>query len=306
MSGPAVTAPLAVAVSPHLDDAVFSVGGLLAALVEHGWRVRVVTALTASVPGPTGFALACQTDKGLGADVDYMALRRGEDLAATAHLGVVDVVHLPLPEAPHRGYASAAELFSGARDDDDLVERLVPALAPHLAGADLVLAPQALGGHVDHVLVARAVLRLSSTADGLAEDAGPLWWRDSPYVIRDPGATSPLVLPDGLAERSVDVGAVLGRKVAACQEYASQLGFQFGGPQGCAQAVTALARSEARRVGGAGDASEVLSGSAPAWPAGVRPSPAPSTTAPSATIQPATVQPAVIMDCRPSGVGPQG
>lgn len=260
MSGPSTVAPLAVAVSPHLDDAVFSVGGLLAALLEDGWRVRVVTALTASVPDPTGFALACQTDKGLAPEVDYMALRRGEDLAATAHLGVVDAVHLPLPEAPHRGYASAAELFSGVREDDDLVERLVPALAPHLAGADLVLAPQALGGHVDHVLVARAVLRLSSTADGLAEDTGPLWWRDSPYVIRDPGATSPLVLPDGLAELTVDVGAVLGRKVAACQAYASQLGFQFGGPQGCAQAVTALTRSEAQRVGGASGASEVLLG----------------------------------------------
>lgn len=47
MSAPpsADDAPLAVAVSPHLDDAAFSAGGLLARLVDHGWRVEVVTAL---------------------------------------------------------------------------------------------------------------------------------------------------------------------------------------------------------------------------------------------------------------------
>ncbi len=260
-------APLAVAVSPHLDDAAFSVGGLLARLVGEGWHVRVVTALTATVADPTGFALACQTDKGIGPDVDYMALRREEDLAAMASLGVEDVVHLLLPEAPHRGYASAAELFAGPRDDDGLVEELVPALAPHLAGAHLVLAPQALGSHVDHVLVGRAVLRLAEA--GEPADAQRLWWRDSPYVIRDPAAASPLDLrggadeQGGLGEQGVDVSSVLGRKVGACQAYASQLGFQFGGPEGCADAVSALAGSDAQRRGVVGGAAEVLLGTAP-------------------------------------------
>src|SRR5215212_4481765 len=86
--------PLAVAVSPHLDDAVFSAGGTLAALAAAGWRVRVVTCFTASVADPSPFALSTQLDKGLPADVDYMALRRAEDTAALTHLGV-EAVHLP-------------------------------------------------------------------------------------------------------------------------------------------------------------------------------------------------------------------
>jgi hypothetical protein len=72
-----------------------------------------VTCLTQSVPDPTGFALACQTDKGLAPDVDCLALRRAEDEEAMALLGATEVVHLPLPEAPHRGYGSAAELLAG-------------------------------------------------------------------------------------------------------------------------------------------------------------------------------------------------
>jgi hypothetical protein len=68
--------PTALALSPHLDDAAFSCGGLLHALGAAGWDVATVTVFTASVADPTGFALACQTDKGLGPEVDYMDLRR--------------------------------------------------------------------------------------------------------------------------------------------------------------------------------------------------------------------------------------
>ena len=79
--------PHALALSPHLDDAAFSCGGTLARLAAAGWRVTLCTAFTRSVPDPTGFALACQLDKGLGPEVDYMALRRAEDDAACAALG---------------------------------------------------------------------------------------------------------------------------------------------------------------------------------------------------------------------------
>ena len=78
---PRPDAPVALALSPHLDDAVFSCGGTLARLAGAGWRVVVATLFAASVPDPTGFALACQTDKGLAPDVDYLALRRDEDAA---------------------------------------------------------------------------------------------------------------------------------------------------------------------------------------------------------------------------------
>src|SRR4051794_38941259 len=119
--------PTALALSPHLDDAAFSCGGTLAQLAGAGWRVVMATLLTATVPEPTGFALACQLDKGLGPEVDYMALRREEDRAAAAHLGVAPV-HLALREAPHRGYGSAPELFAGTCPDDGLVADLAPLL----------------------------------------------------------------------------------------------------------------------------------------------------------------------------------
>ena len=205
-----------LAVSPHLDDAAFSVGGTLAALADAGHEVVVATCFTRSVPGPTGFALACQTDKGLGPEVDYLALRRDEDRAAMAVLGA-QPVHLDLPEAPHRGYPSAEALFAGVHPGDD-VWREVAALLEGLS-ADLWLAPQGLGAHVDHLQVQRAVAGL---------DRPTAWWRDSPYVLRDPGARPGPHLPAGLVPRELPQDRELRADACAC--YATQLGFQFGGP----------------------------------------------------------------------------
>lgn len=207
-----------VALSPHLDDAAFSAGGTLARHAALGWRVIVVTVFTGNVPQPTGFALACQLDKGLGAEVDYMALRRQEDRAACAALGV-RALHLPFLEAPHRGYDSAKALFAGVRPEDDVRERLDPALARLLARLrpTRVLAPAAIGNHVDHLHV-----RAAAQACVAGEQLG--WWADWPYYDRAQ------TLPSG-AEAFALSEEERARKLEACLAYASQLGFQFGGPE---------------------------------------------------------------------------
>lgn len=183
----------ALFVSPHLDDAIFSAGAALEALDAH---TILLTVFTATVPDPQGFALACQTDKGIGPQVDYMALRRAEDQLAAAVLGVDEVIHLDLPEAPHRGYGSAAALFGPVHD----------AIHLDLPDADLVYVPQGIGGHVDHLVVIQASRHVATHR-----------YRDLPYGLRVPreGGGEP-VLPTP-------------RKLDACSAYASQLGFQFGG-----------------------------------------------------------------------------
>ena len=212
-----------LAVSPHLDDAVFSAGATLAALADTGHEVTVLTCFTGSVRAPTGFALACQTDKGLAPDVDYMALRRDEDRAATGVLGAAPV-HLPLLEAPHRGYATAPALFAGVRPDDLAWQDVRAALRAY--DADLWLAPQGLGGHVDHLQVVRAVAALGRPT---------LWWRDAPYALRAPDAGPSPDLPAGLVE--VALPEARDRRADACARYATQLGFQFGGEAGMRAAL---------------------------------------------------------------------
>jgi LmbE family N-acetylglucosaminyl deacetylase len=222
----------ALFVSPHLDDVAFSCGGILAAWAGAGRHCVLLTCFTASASAPSAFALACQTDKGIAPDVDYMALRRAEDVRAAAVLGADEVVHLPFHEAPHRGYGSAPALFGRARRDDQTWRDLRGALAPHVAQADVVLLPQGLGNHIDHRQVRQALAGLT---------APETWaYRDTPYALREPGAAPP---PEERGER-ID----LERKLDACAAYASQLGFQFGGAAQMRDALRAFALAEGRRL----------------------------------------------------------
>ena len=205
-----------VAISPHLDDAAFSVGGLLAARARARDRITLVTCFTASVERPEGFALACQLDKGLAANIDYMALRRQEDVDACAVIGA-SAIHLPFVEAPHRGYASAAELFADRRNDDNVLVPLAEALARVVRdlAPDLVLRPLAIGNHVDHWIVRDATAAIQAPA---------LSWEDWPYLCRE-GRPSPRVP----ALRHILTDADRRARLQMCAAYASQLGYQFGG-----------------------------------------------------------------------------
>ena len=241
----------ALALSPHLDDAVFSCGGLLARLADAGWRVCMVTAFTQSVVPASGFALACQLDKGLPPDIVYMALRRAEDGAAAAILGV-EPRWLGLPEAPHRGYDSAPALFGAVRAGDDIWHPLagqLTALVDELQPA-LVLAPQGLGAHVDHRQMIRAL-------QAVQVPGATAWYRDTPYAIRNPAALPDVALA-GLGEVMVEIVQALDRKLMAACAYASQVGFQFGGPAPAAAALQAFALHE-----GNGTAAERLRGTLP-------------------------------------------
>ena len=221
----------------------------------------LATAFTRSVHNPTGFALACQTDKGLAVDVDYMALRRQEDAACGQALGIEAVRWLDFAEAPHRGYDTAAQLFAPPHMSDSVVQPLsqaLSALCRELQPA-ITFAPLALGAHVDHVQLQRAV-RLAAGAQ-----APVAWYRDMPYAMR-------LGDDAGCDADSANAAVALGdrnlqAKLDGCACYASQLGFQFGGVQDMRAALTSFAHAEGRRARLAGRPAErfVAAAAAAQW-----------------------------------------
>ncbi len=233
--------PSALFLSPHLDDVAFSCCATLLRLQRAGYSVRIVTIFTKSVENPTGFALACQTDKGIAPDVDYMEMRRAEDAQFCRVAGVDNFAHWPFVEAPHRGYKSAPELFAGEKSGDE-VWREVAAKLREESAPDLVFVPQGLGNHVDHLQTIRAAL-----------DVFPLqnlrFYRDTPYALREPDARPSPLLPSELKGEIVPFGdADLFLKVAGCCAYESQIGFQFGGAMEVARKLTAFHQSEAQSV----------------------------------------------------------
>lgn len=238
--------PHALFISPHLDDVAFSCGGTFAMLAASGWTTTLCTIFTRSVPLPTGFALACQLDKGIAPDIDYLGLRRAEDERAARALGATYVRHLDLPEAPHRGYESAGALFGAYAPQDTIAADLDARISALSIACDLVFAPQALGSHVDHRRVRDAVLKSVRTQN--VEDR-VLWYRDAPYVLRAPDE---LPEPELVASAPLKFGfsldaAALEAKLAACAAYATQLGFQFNGEGAMRAALRSFARDETSR-----------------------------------------------------------
>lgn len=170
-------------VSPHLDDAVLSCGALIADAARRRADVIVVTVFngrpTPPISGPAArFHARCGLVEGSAMDE-----REREDDAALGLLGA-RTERLHLPEALYRKDSTGAPLYPTdpaifedphPGDDSGTVEELLRAQVDDVR-PDLVLAPLGVGGHVDHVLTARAASRL---------DDRVLHYEDVPYVLYD-------------------------------------------------------------------------------------------------------------------------
>ena len=234
--------PRTLLLSPHLDDIAFSCAATARHLLRGGWDVQLVTVFTASVTNPQGFALACQLDKGLPADADYMAMRRAEDAEFCRIVGLENSAHWPFQEAPHRGYDAAPELFAGVHADDE-IWRDIAARLNEIETPDTVFAPQGLGNHVDHLQVIRAVIERGWSAQ-------TFWYRDTPYAIREPNAAPSELLPSPLSSGFVRFDeAEMEIKIAGCRAYRTQIEFQFGGADALARQLKEFHRAEANGQG---------------------------------------------------------
>jgi LmbE family N-acetylglucosaminyl deacetylase len=167
--------------SPHLDDAVYSCGGLIWEQVQAGEKVAVWTVCAGDPPpGPLSpFAESLHARWGFGREATH--LRREEDRlacsllgAAPRHFSIPDCIYRRSPVDGTAVYTTEAEIFGPLHPEESgLVDGFTQELQQMPEGANLAC-PLGLGGHVDH--------RLARAA---AEGSGrPLWfYADYPYVL---------------------------------------------------------------------------------------------------------------------------
>jgi LmbE family N-acetylglucosaminyl deacetylase len=205
LRGTMVAVTIIVAVAPSLSDAVQSVGATLARHAAEGHPVVVISVFSRDGDPP--------------------------DTAAAEALGLAGVVHLAVDPASQRGYAGVNAEHDGLRAGDDAPKVAASVLAVALGRLepDLVLAPLGLTGHVDHLVVERAL-------DDL--DLPRLRWVDLPYALRrTPGA------PLGAGELvAVPTGEEhLAAKLTASSAYGAEL-----------ERLAAHATAEGERLGAGG------------------------------------------------------
>ena len=210
-----------VYISPHLDDAVISCGGLIARQAACGETVAVLTVCAGDPPqGPlSDFARTLHMDWQVSESP--VQSRRREDLAACKRLGAT-AVHLEIPDAIYRLSLSSQPLYPSFDDifgplhpaEDELVQELARSLNAHISPDDHLYGPLAFGAHVDH--------RLARLAAELL-DRPLLYYRDMPYGFRDSILPADLPLPAGKEHLFVLTTSEINAWQEAALEYRSQI-----------------------------------------------------------------------------------
>ncbi len=230
-----------VILSPHLDDAALSCGGLL-----HALRDKVST-LVVSISCGTVRVVAADGSCKISSRKGHVSsrVRRREDIAAM-HSVDTDFVHLSFPDGIYRRspltgrliYRNERERWVAPRIDDmGHIEELYLVLRRLCLdlGRILLISPMGIGHHVDHQIAARLAVRMASNNAG----AELLFYEDFPYVAdprvgrgdRDdpPKALGRLQMHP--AQRFV-VPVDTDAKMAMLQHYASQVAPLFGDDAG--------------------------------------------------------------------------
>jgi LmbE family N-acetylglucosaminyl deacetylase len=177
-------------ISPHFDDAVLSCGGLIHEQTRKGLPVEIWTVFGGlpSKDKPLS-ALAQRIHRmwGTKSGRGTIILRRKEDRTAAKTIGAT-VRHLTFPDCIYRWSSAGEPLYLNDvfdpphAEDAGLPESIAQALQRGLHKTDVVVAPLAVGHHIDHVLTRLGVERVSRSLQ---------YYVDVPYIINFPEQVEP-------------------------------------------------------------------------------------------------------------------
>jgi LmbE family N-acetylglucosaminyl deacetylase len=178
-------------ISPHLDDAVLSAGGLIHDQARAGTRVEIWTLVCGFPPEAdlSPFAQVLHFQWGFSSAEETVRSRRAEDERAASIVGAKPVHFDDFPDCIYRRGADGEPLYPlevfvhPHPAEADLPAKMTAALASRLEPEDVLVCPLTIGGHVDHVTVRKAV-------EGLNRPL--LYFADVPYLLDHPEALGSL------------------------------------------------------------------------------------------------------------------
>lgn len=171
-----------VILSPHMDDAVLSLGQHIIKWVKENKRVKIVTVMTSfgeneNVPIYTKNYVI---KSGFKSITDFQAARKKEDIEVMKSLGV-EYEHWDLVDGGFRGekkdlyyYPTKNDLVSGiiTKKDRKIVRKITRMILK--LKAKMILIPYGIGGHVDHVILKKAAEKVKKNSK--------LFYLESPYL----------------------------------------------------------------------------------------------------------------------------
>ena len=215
-------------VSPHMDDAVLSCGGLIYQLAQAGESVTVFSVMAGSVPPDVPISPFIEEHfQRWRLGPDPVPGRRAEDTRAVQWLGA-HVRFGRFPDVLYRTDGQGSPLcpdlgaMFGEIDPRDPVLAQMDQITGWLDPAATIYAPLGAGHHVDHQLVRNAVSSWARTQRGVAV----LFYEEYPYSAQGTGAVQaaldrldgpPVPVIQPLSDQALDA------KIQAIACYESQI-----------------------------------------------------------------------------------
>src|SRR5215217_193051 len=148
--------------SPHLDDAVLSAGGLIYDQARAGIPVEIWTFMCGYAPedAVSPFAAMLHQMWGFSSAEETTRLRREEDKNAAAVVGAT-TFHFDFLDCIYRRGANGEWLYSDVfgpphLEDAALPSQIAAEISTYLQPEDVLVCQLSVGSHVDHVLVRQA------------------------------------------------------------------------------------------------------------------------------------------------------
>src|SRR5919106_3579762 len=208
--------------SPHLDDAVLSAGGLIYEQTKSGVPVEIWTCMSGYPPElPEGeyssFAQSLHREWGFSSAVEGIHIRRKEDQRAAARVGA-SILHFDFLDCVYRRGVNGEWLYDEIshpprEEDAEIPTQIAEAVSARLTRDDMLVCQLSVGSHVDHVLVRQAAELLGRPL---------LYDVDIPYLFDKPQELEPKAA--GMKETvQLVTESGLGAWQEAILEYKSQL-----------------------------------------------------------------------------------
>jgi LmbE family N-acetylglucosaminyl deacetylase len=176
--------------SPHLDDAALSAGGLIYDLTQTGNTVEIWNFFCGFPPEGelSPFAQVLHFEWGTTSAEATIRIRRAEDEKAASIMGAktffFDYLDCIYRRGPEGDWLYADVFVPPHEADSDLPARVAKSISARLTRDDVLICQLAVGSHVDHVIVRQAAELLGRPL---------LYTIDIPYLFK---------YPDDLASKS--------------------------------------------------------------------------------------------------------
>jgi LmbE family N-acetylglucosaminyl deacetylase len=222
-------------ISPHLDDAAFSTGGLMYEQTKEGIQVEIWTIMS-GYPGQgelTDLAKNLSRRWGTTSAEETISMRRAENEKSSKIVGAYPK-HFDFLDCMFRRGPSGAALYPSVflepqEFESDLPTQIANAISSNILPDDLLVCPLAIGNHVDHIIVRRAVELLRRSL---------LYYADVPYLLNKPYRLSPKTKKMQESFHFISK-AGLDSWLEAIRAYSSQIEMEFKTPDQMEKKITA-------------------------------------------------------------------